>query len=532
MKFTTRVYILLCLAATISTYSFFLLNRESQGFKRRTMFHEKQKSKVYSKLQRRIFSKEARFSEHPEKGGILIASDTNNKCARKKLVLIYYVHDRISLFSFVLNSVKQLEGLNEVGLIISIDHYDKQVVLEYAYMILHKLKSYCVTILWHYGENLSLSPYSISTPLSQSYCSYMVQRNYFCSAKSVNSRNEFYMYKRKFAVSAHVFWVFRALLNIYLRDYKGPCMFLEEDHIFSRDDALIVIYDMIHATGLRKINGTFAAGRYINEAMADVDQEYNNLFLKKHGFQHQRPDNIFKSFRNTIKTMHRHKSVSYLITPAFSNTGWIANMRWIEKIIKLRSTRFFPDWDWQFHILGKEGYLPSLHVRPNVSFIFNVGDCFGEGLHGTRTKYKYFLMRCTFMVDMLTSLKENNYKLVSFAVKKLKRSITKHMKTVKGIGGTQGLNGILLNIFNGMKCALENSKTRHKKQSKGLSLDQITFKMPNITGYVNLKPIGRKSIIPVNIDKFPLPKWLPIDWKTWNETCRTFYNKHIRMSHT
>jgi hypothetical protein len=49
----------------------------------------------------------------------------------------------------------------------------------------------------------------------------------------------------------------------------------------------------------------------------------------------------------------------------------------VEKIINLRSTRIFPHWDWQFHILGKEDYLPSLH-------------CFGKCLHATRTKYKYF----------------------------------------------------------------------------------------------------------------------------------------------
>ena len=64
-----------------------------------------------------------------------------------------------------------------------------------------------------------------------------------------------------------------ALSKIYLKEYNRHFMFLEEDHIFSRNDALMMIDDMIDSTHLTKFAGTFAAGRYINEDIADAGIE-------------------------------------------------------------------------------------------------------------------------------------------------------------------------------------------------------------------------------------------------------------------
>ena len=142
--------------------------------RRKTKIKEEEKLDVYYTLKDTIFNAKGTFNEDPDHGGMLLfSSGATNKCANKTLALLYYVHDRISLFSFVLSSIRQLGGLNHVALIVSIDHYDRQVVLEYAYMILLKVNSICTTVLWHFGENLSLSPYSTSTPLSKIFCNHM-----------------------------------------------------------------------------------------------------------------------------------------------------------------------------------------------------------------------------------------------------------------------------------------------------------------------------------------------------------------------
>ena len=65
-------------------------------------------------------------------------------------------------------------------------------------MILLKRKPLCTTVLWYFGENVFLSPYSTSTPLSKLYCKHMQGKMPFC-CECNGKTTQLFMFKNVFS---------------------------------------------------------------------------------------------------------------------------------------------------------------------------------------------------------------------------------------------------------------------------------------------------------------------------------------------
>ena len=139
-------------------------------------------------------------------------------------------------------------------------------------MILLKRKPLCTTVLWCFGENLFLSPYSTSTPLSKLYCKHMQGKMPFC-CECNGKTTQLFMFKNVFSSLSACILAGQHCPKYTLRNIIDILCFWKKTIIFSRNDALMMIDDMIDSTHLTKFAGTFAAGRYINEDIADAGIE-------------------------------------------------------------------------------------------------------------------------------------------------------------------------------------------------------------------------------------------------------------------
>ena len=361
-------------------------------------------SSVIKRLRTTLSSVEfTAFSEWKLKGGLLIAS-TEKLHANHSLILVYYVHERKALFSLVLEKLKQQKGLSDVAIVVSIDHHEKAVVEEYAALVLRILDRLRVYVFWHFAEKITRNVGFTSTPLTRSLCTLQYGSVARCIQKVERmvldeGRDAWYTMKRKYALSAHVWWLINSKYTNHFCEHDGNVIFLEEDHIFSRNDAL-KIFTQMQNTKISKIVGGMSIGRYINEDMEQAELDWAYLY-KQFAANKALTTATLNDYVNAVKFLQKNRAVSLYVSPAFSNTGWVANRAWVEQAVTLRNESFFVDWDWQFHKLGESNKLKGLYLRPNVSLLSNIGDCFGDGLHTALTNVHFFLTRCLSVFDVI-----------------------------------------------------------------------------------------------------------------------------------
>ena len=96
------------------------------------------------------------------------------------------------------------------------------------------------------------------------------------------------------------------------------------------------------------------------------------------------------------------------------------------------------------------------------------------------------------------------------------------MKTLNDEGNSR--NKPIFNLFNGILHFLEHNRIGYRKDMKGRKIDNVTFNLPNVTGYIGSRKKKKKARL-IDIDRSPLPLWLPVDLKAWNESLRRSFPK-------
>lgn len=173
---------------------------------------------------------------------------------------------------------------------------------------------------------------------------------------------------------------------------------------------------------------------------------------------------------------------------------------------RLRSVLFYPDWDWQFHELGNANHLRGVYLRPKRSFVYNIGDCFGTGVHAVRTNLHYFMARCTVLLDLFN---QSRLKIVgsSTYIELAKQRI---LQTIRVYNISTWKQDALTKYF----IRQMHSYISRLSFPTSICLDSIFSPFSQRTTWVRSKQICGKKIW-WTIDRSRLPQWLPYNKTVW-----------------
>ena len=280
--------------------------------------------------------------------------------------------------------------------------------------------------------------------------------------------------------------------------------------MFSRNDAL-KIFKKIQNTKIAKFVGGMSIGRYINEDMEQAELDWAHLY-KQFAVNKTLTKIALNNYVGAVKSLQKNRAVSLYVSPAFSNTGWVASRTWAQQAVTLRSESFFVDWDWQFHKLGESNKFKGLYLRPNVSLLSNIGDCFGNGLHVRLTNVHFFLTRCLGIFDLMHNAVRFRGDNFIKATRQINATAHRFIATLSNSGNKDRFALLLLkHLTKRLFCGA-------KEQFRGSKLITV------VSGPCNSKQIEqRKARDHSNVDltwksdTSVLPGWMPYNKDLWKE---------------
>ena len=88
-------------------------------------------------------------------------------------------------------------------------------------------------------------------------------------------------------------------------------MFLEEDHIFTNEEALEKAIAMSCAQPLNFVGG-FAAGKYIDEEMVDAEHDWKFIEKKYQDFNNETSSHLYIFYISVLESLECWKKAYYL----------------------------------------------------------------------------------------------------------------------------------------------------------------------------------------------------------------------------